>query len=384
MCALPWILLVVEATPSGQLTGLRISTVTIEGRLGVSDQDTDEGQEEGGNEEGGGLLSTVADLTELAVTGVPAPIRRSLIKVLGRLTTAAVEYPVTLLENAIKERKAESNARVRLIDVSKTQIAKQMKVDPAYAQAAAGKFAQRIVRERVNVDQIAALAVEELEKLPRAQEVPGSPPEDRPDVDEDWLNLFEGEAAQVSSEHAQKVFAKILAGEINRPASFSKKTLKLISQLDNQAAQLFSLACSMSVSMRGPGNILDSRVLGLGQIGQNSLAAYGLSYSACVILQEYGLVVSDLSGYSDYQGSQLVDGIVYLPLTHQNEPWVLAKQQGQARSEMRLEGMQFSASGRELLSIVELQPVPAYTEAMRTFLRNQFQVELTKVITGTN
>jgi hypothetical protein len=140
----------------------------------------------------------------------------------------------------------------------------------------------------------------------------------------------------------------------------------------------------MSVSMRGPGNILDSRVLGLGQIGQNSLAAYGLSYSACVILQEYGLVVSDLSGYSDYQGSQLVDGIVYLPLTHQNEPWVLAKQQGQARSEMRLEGMQFSASGRELLSIVELQPVPAYTEAMRTFLRNQFQVELTKVITGTN
>ena len=107
-----------------------------------------------------------------------------------------------------------------------------------------------------------------------------------------------------------------------------------------------------------------------------------MSYGACVILQEYGLVVSDLSGYNDYQSSQLVDGNVHLPLIHQNEHWVLAKQQGQARSEMRLEGMLFSVSGRELLSIVELHPVPEYTEAMKNFLRNQFQVELTKVVTA--
>ena len=351
---------------------------TIIKGAGVSDQGMNDDQE-GGNEDGGGLLSTAADLAELVTTGVPAPIRRSLFKVLGRLTTAAVEYPVTLLENAIKERKAESNARVRLIDASKTQIAKQMKIDPAYAKAAASKFAQRIVREQVNVDQIAALAVQELAKSPLPQEDPSHPSEDRPDVDEDWLNVFEGEAAQVSSEHAQKVFAKILAGEINRPASFSKKTLRLISQLDNQAAQLFSLACSMSVSLQTHGIIFDARVLGLGQIGRNSLAAYGMPYSACVILQEYGLVVSDLSGYFDYQSSQLVDGGVHLPLTHQNEHWVLVQQQGQAQREMRLEGMQFTASGRELLSIVELQPVPEYTEAMTTFLRNQFQVELTKI-----
>ena len=345
----------------------------------MSDQDTNNDQLGDGNEDGGVLLTTAADLTELVVTGVPAPIRRSLFKVLGRLTTAVVEYPVTLLENAIKERKAESNARVRLIDASKMQIAKQMKVDPAYAQAAASKFAQRIVRERVNVDQIVALAVQELAKPPLPHEVVSNPAEDRADVDEDWLNVFEGEAAQVSSEHAQKVFAKILAGEINRPASFSKKTIKLISQLDNQAAHIFSLACSMAVSLQTSGNIYDARVLGLGSIGQNSLARYGLPYDACVILQEYGLVVSDLAGYFDYQSSQQVDGAVQLPLTHQNKHWMMVKQQGQPRSEMHFDGMRFSRSGYELLSIVELQPVPAYTEAMKVFLRNQFQVELTKI-----
>lgn len=346
----------------------------------MSDQDTNDDPEGNDDEDGGGLLGTAADLTEIVVTGVPAPIRRSLFKVIGRLTTAVAEYPATLLDNAIKERKAESNARIRLIDASTTQILKQMKVDPAYAQAAASKFAQRIVRERINVDQIVTLAVQELAKLPLPHQVPSNSPEDRSDVDEDWLNVFEGEAAQVSSDYAQKVFAKILAGEINRPASFSKKTIKLISQLDNRAAHLFSLACSMSVSLQVQGNIVDARVLGLGQIGQNSLAAYGMPYGACVILQEYGLVVSDLSGYSDYQSSQLVDGTVQLPLTHQNEHWMLVKQQGQARSEMRLEGMQLSMSGCELLSIVELQPVPEYTDAMKTFLRNQFQVELTEIV----
>lgn len=342
----------------------------------MSDLDSD--NQVADEEQSGNLLATTAELTELAITGVPAPIRRSLTKVLARLTTAVVEYPVTLLENAIHERKAESNARIKLIDASKAQIAKQMKVDPEYVQAAASKFAQRIVRERTNVDQIAFLAVQELTKLPPPQSQPniGDGQEaEHPEVDEDWLNVFEGEAAQVSSEHARKAFAKILAGEINRPASFSKKTLRLIAQLDNKAAQLFSLACSMSVSLRHGSQIIDARVIGMGQVGQNSLAPYGLNYGACVILQEYGLVASELGSYFDYQAAQSVDGQVILSLIHQNQPWAFVKPQGQQRNEMRLEGMQFSVSGRELLQIVEHQPIPQYTEALTMHFRNTFGVD---------
>lgn len=326
--------------------------------------------------EGNASHDTPTDLIELATTGVPPAIRRSLIKVLNRLATAVVEYPVTLLENAIEERKAESNARVRLIDASKTQIAEQMKIDPAYAQAAAGKFAQKIIRERVNVDQVASLAIQELQEL-SAKKGFVTTQANHPDVDEDWLNAFEGEAAQVSSAHAQKVFAKILAGEINRPASFSKKTLRIISQLDNSAAELFCRACSMSISLRTEEGVLDARVIGMGKIGQNSLAQYGMSYTACVLLQEYGLMVSDLDGYADYQAAQLIDGVVHLPLTHQNEHWVLAKPMGHQRTEMRLEGMRFSASGRELLPIVELQSMSEYTEALTKHLKG-LGVDLTK------
>ena len=109
----------------------------------------------------------------------------------------------------------------------------------------------------------------------------------------------------------------------------------------------------------------------VGGVAQNSLAAYGLSFSACVILQEYGLVVSDLATYSDYQNAIVVDRMVVWPLTHQSKHWVLERQPPGPRGELRMEGMQFSAAGRELLPIVDLEPVPTYTEALKGFLKGK-------------
>jgi hypothetical protein len=110
----------------------------------------------------GGALSAVVDTLGDLVTGIPAPIRKNAFKAFGRLCTAAVEYPVALIEVAIAERHAESRARVKLIDVSASQIAEQMKTNPEYARAAATKFAHKIIREQVNVDQIAGIAAAEL------------------------------------------------------------------------------------------------------------------------------------------------------------------------------------------------------------------------------
>src|SRR6516225_9330058 len=120
---------------------------------------------EGVGSEESSLPSVIADAIGDLVTGVPAPIRKSAIKAFTRLWTAAVEYPVTLIEaaiaerraesrGAIAERRAESRARVKLIETSANQIAAQMQTDPEYARAAVAKFGQRILRERVNIDQI--------------------------------------------------------------------------------------------------------------------------------------------------------------------------------------------------------------------------------------
>lgn len=313
-------------------------------------------------------LSVVGDAIGDLVTGIPAPIRKNAAQALARLCTAAVEYPISLIENATAEKRAESRARVRLIDASASQLADQLRTSPEYARAAATKFAQKIVRERVNVDRVAAIAVEELNVAP-----PSSATDESSEVapiSEDWLNAFESEAAQMSSEQMQLLFGKILAGEIRRPSSFSIKTLKMMSQLDNQAASLFRILCSLSVSIRVPqlGMVMDARVVSIGHAGSNSLQAYGLSFDALNVLQEYGLIISDLNSYMDYRMSIASGNKVPMSMSYCGEQWALVpKIAATPAQELRLEGVSFSRSGKELLSVVQIDPNEQYTAALKKY-----------------
>ncbi len=325
------------------------------------------------------LLEKGTDWIE-PLTGLPAPVRRNFTKAIGRLMSVAVEYPANWLENKIQESKAESDARIKIIAETTKQIVKNLDVDPEYAHLASDKFAKRIVREQTNKDKISLLAYQELAKPPYKTSVSiDTEVNQLPEIDEDWLNLFESEAANISNEHAQKLFAKILAGEIHQPSSFSKKTLRLLSQLDQGIAEIFTRACSMSISLRINGKIQDARVVGMGLIGSNSLRAYGLGFDQCIALQEFGLVITDLNSYSDYQWMQIFDNTIGACMQHQNKLWGLSKPTGSTRNEMRIAGLKFTSFGNELLEVVDIHPVPEYTSALTTWLENLSGGKLTEI-----
>jgi Protein of unknown function (DUF2806) len=320
----------------------------------------------------GGALSTISDAVGDIVAGIPAPIRRNAARAFGRLCTAAVEYPVALIEGAIAEKRAEARARVKLIDASAHQIAEQMRTNPEYARAAATKFAQRIVRERVNIDQVAEVAANDLKS--ETLGIENDKQQEAAPISEDWLNAFESEAAQMSSEQMQRLFGKILAGEIRRPTSYSIKTIKLMSQLDNRAAALFSLLCSISISSRVPNSnaIIDARVVSMGNAGSNSLQAYGLGFDALNVLQEYGLIISDFNSYMDYRTAVVHENRIMLPLSYQGAKWALVpKVAPPTLQELRVHGVALSRSGKELLSIVDIEPNEPYTAALGNFFDQQ-------------
>lgn len=319
-----------------------------------------------------GALSTVGDTLGDLVTGIPAPIRKNAVKAFARLCTAAVEYPVALIEGAIAEKRAETRARVKLIDVSASQIAEQMQINPEYARAAATKFAHKIVREQVNIDLISEIAAAELKSEPLSSE--DDKERETPSISEDWLNAFESEAAKMGSEQMQRLFGKILAGEIRKPTSYSIKTIKLMSQLDNRAAALFRLFCSLSISVRIPNSniIIDARVVSMGNAGSNSLQAYGLGFGQLNILQEYGLIITDYNSYMDYRTAILLNGQVALPMTYQGRMWTLIPKVALAmHQEFKVHGVGFSTAGKELLSIVDIEPNEQYTTALKSFFEQQ-------------
>ena len=102
-------------------------------------------------------------VTDLALdTTIPAPIRKNAFKAFDRLCSALIDVPVGALERRSAEKRSESEARIKIREEITTQIVQQVKVDPEYALKAGHKFAEKIIREQLNLDKISAIAANEL------------------------------------------------------------------------------------------------------------------------------------------------------------------------------------------------------------------------------
>ena len=73
--------------------------------------------------------------------------------------------------------------------------------------------------------------------------------------DADWFDNFIELAERVSNPAMQELWAKILAGEISQPGSFSLKALQAFKNMSMHEAKLFGKACSLAVSDTSKKNI---------------------------------------------------------------------------------------------------------------------------------
>jgi hypothetical protein len=71
------------------------------------------------------------------------------------------------------------------------------------------------------------------------------------DVEEDWFYKFYDFAGQVSDDSVQEIWAKILAGEVNSPGSYSKRTLSILSNLSKQDAELLVKIKNLLITVGG-------------------------------------------------------------------------------------------------------------------------------------
>ena len=330
------------------------------------------------NNDGSFVLETInSALTE---STLPAPISRNIIKALNRLWSASIDIPAAYLEGKAQEMRAETRARIALINTSATEIARQMKIDPEYARVAANKFGQRVIREQINLDTICEKALEQLDSNDASENQPNS----EKSIDDDWLNTFEEEARQKSTEDMQDYFGRILAGEIKKPGSSSIRAIRILGALDQETARLFRKFCSAAIIF--PDEI-DIRVCSLeGTAGGNSLSKYGLSFSELNILNEYGLIISDYNSWQEYQ--LCIAGAILLPegtpigpfpFQHQGKSWVLVPtQEHKPPTEFRLHGVALTSSGGELSRIVHIEPTEKYTRDLIAFFKTK-NLQMTEV-----
>ena len=95
---------------------------------------------------------------------IPAPIRKNIFKALDRLGSALIDVPVGALERRSAEKRAESEARVKITEAVNAQIIQQLKVDPEFPQRASNSFAKKILREQYNLEKTLGIATDILRK----------------------------------------------------------------------------------------------------------------------------------------------------------------------------------------------------------------------------
>lgn len=315
-------------------------------------------------------LNTISDTIETVITGVPAPVRKNFIKAFGQLCTAAVDIPVAWLEGKSAEIRTTTEARLQIIRKEGNVISEQIEVPKEYITKASSKFAAKVIKEQLNLDQITLNAANELSNNKQIN----SNNKESEDISEDWLNEFENLARLKSSEDMKLVFGKILSGEIIKPGSFSIKTIKLISQLDNQAAILFQVFCSQSISMRAGQNILDGRVVSFtGNAASNSLTPYGLSFGALNVLQEYGLIISDYNSYMHYSPCIANEqNQVSASLHFQNKDYALVPSDREKYDkDLKLSGVALTKAGKELIDIIPITNSDNYKDALVNYLESK-------------
>lgn len=307
---------------------------------------------------------------------VGGALKKNIVISVGRLAMDITDLGSAYVQKHTRAIRAATSAQEMLTASAAKQIAKRMDVPPEYVKVATDKVFDRIVEKQSNLDGVVGHAMVELQSAPV---LPAGHRDVEPEeISVDWLNVFEGQAQNASSEEMRRRFGRVLAGEIRRPGSFSFRALKIMGELDNRTAILFAKLCAIATACAHEGfsGYSDVRAFDLGnRAGYNGLAAYGLNFRALSELQEYGLVISDLHSSLNVGDCIAVDGKVANWLVFAGTPYGLVADEPHAlRVQLDLQdkldfgGVAFTAAGRELFSIVEATPHEQYFQDFKAFL----------------
>ena len=145
-------------------------------------------------------------------------IEKNLAKAAWKLSAGLLNIPLQAIERHLSEKKSESDARIMVNQTLAQRISEQLDVPEEYVTLAVAKSFGNIVQEQLNLDSVFEKTQQSLQNTPQDETQADHNIEE---ISDDWLNQFREYACQKSSEEAQDLFSKVLAGEIRKPGSFS-------------------------------------------------------------------------------------------------------------------------------------------------------------------
>jgi hypothetical protein len=205
--------------PPPNLTSARVAAVRAEESV-VADE---------GDGEGPGSAIVKA----AGATGLPSTIKGKVQRAILRLVVGIFD-PDNI--ERIRANASTVEGRSRIDAMVAEEIGKQALCDPVFMERAKARFLGELAQKQQNVEAVATKAQKKAETAPDAEEAPAEPDAEPSD---DWMNAFTREAELASSDELRERLGAVLAGEARKPGTYSRSTVRLIAELEQEVLLAF-------------------------------------------------------------------------------------------------------------------------------------------------
>lgn len=154
-------------------------------------------------------------LIDLSLSGLSEPGTKLIEKISDAI---GVLYEPTRIR---KKAKAEAEAK-------RTELISRLELE-GIEKRAVERFLKRETKRQENIENITMQAAQSLSESDNVS-----------DIDEDWIEAFFRECEDISDEQMQMLWGRILSEEAKSKGSFSRRTLKLLSTISKEEANLIT------------------------------------------------------------------------------------------------------------------------------------------------
>lgn len=185
-------------------------------------------------------------------------------------------------------------------------------------------------------------------------------------VDPDWTTRFFSIAENISNEEMQKLWGRILAGEVKNPNSFSLRTLEALKNITKHEAEIFAKFAQLKIKLKNTSLIPynDSQRL------ENK---FNIPYSEILLLTELGLISSGSTLGLVFKSTEVPVEALY----EIGEIGILVKTTPH-KSPHSIKILAFTKTGIELSNLITQELNSEYIE----YVCNALTTHYTKIIFG--
>lgn len=258
--------------------------------------------------------------------------------------------PVHIKRKAVAEADAAIVSAKATAEIREVEVTSKLRIDNIQDRAAE-RTRKKEQRRQQNIESINAKAANEL-----PDDVSEKP------VDPDWVAQFFESCQDVSNDDMQQLWARILAGEVTTPGSFSRRTMAFVKTIDHKTAGLFTKFCTCIWKIdNNITPIIFEQDIG----GESSL----FKFTELVLLDSLGLIrFEPLSGFRLTFSNPTVQS----PFSYFDHKYLLSKTfSGSTTPEMEIGKCMISEIGVELSSIAGSTSNHVYRDRVIDLLRSK-------------